>query len=125
MVLHLFDSLEAQSIFRSSLDESVDEVYALPAPAIGWYFIQLHLLGQHLFSDLLSIGPHIGSASSHELKGDDPQCEEINGEGVVGLADDFRSHVSGGATGVLCVVGLHFSGYAQISHPQVPALIQH
>lgn len=42
---------------------------------------------------------------------------------MVHFADDFGSHVAGSATGVLRVVWFDFSGYPQVSDPEVATII--
>ena len=44
---------------------------------------------------------------------------------MVGLADDFRSHVSRRPASILRVVGLDLPRNAQVSHPQVALIVKH
>lgn len=96
MVFNIVWAIQAESIERLSLDESVYEVSCLNGPS--WrnlIFLDLNLLGQNVLSYFSSVPASVGPASEHALVSNNSHGEIIDRHSMGLLAHDFRSHVTG------------------------------
>lgn len=67
MKLHLFDAFKSKSFLGPSLDQSVDEIHAFPAPPIGRNLIQLYLFRQYFFANFFAIGSYVGALRGNNI----------------------------------------------------------
>ena len=98
VLLHDVGTFFAQSVCRLSLDQAIDQVGCLRRPA-PWdvLWMDLHLLGQDLVSDLLTVFSVVGTLAKHAFVGDYAHGEVVDGDAMILPAHHFRCHVAGRA----------------------------
>ena len=67
MEFYLSKSIKSQSILRLALNQSVDKVYAVPAPSKRRNLMQLYLFRKHFLSNLFSICPNIRPLNNNQF----------------------------------------------------------
>jgi len=96
MVLKILGPVQTQSVRWFALDQAVDEVSRLGAPASRDLLpFNLNLLGKYVVSDLLSVFPDIWSLAEHAFVCDHSHSKIVHSNTVVLSAHDLRSHVAG------------------------------
>ena len=86
--------------------------------------MDLHLLGQDVISDLLTVFSVVGPLSKHALVGDDTHGKVVHSYTVILTAHDFRSHVAWGARRVLGVLWVPATGNSEIGDSQIAILVK-
>ena len=105
VVLDLLWAVQAKAVDRLPLNQLVDEVGRLEAPACGNLVLaDLHLLGEDVVSDLLTCLAYVRALTIHALVADDTHGEVVNCHPVILSTHHLWRHVPGGPRGVFCVV---------------------
>jgi hypothetical protein len=126
MVLEVLRSIESQSVRWLALNELVNEVSRLGAPASGDLLpFDLDLLGENVIPDLFAVFPDVRALAEHALVGNNAHCEVVNSDAVVLTAHHLGSHVARSAWRVLRVFRVPDTRNAQVCDPQVAWFVEY
>lgn len=126
MVLNVLRTVQTKSVQRLSLNQSIDEVSSLNAPALrNFGALDLDLLGQNMLSDFSPVSAGVRSASEHAFVAYDAHGEVVDSHAMRLLAHDLGCHVAWSSRGVLGVVRVPNSCNSQISDFQIAICVEH
>lgn len=126
MIKYFIDSIVTESIWRLSLNHTIDKICTLQRPSFrNILFFQLNLFCKDLVSNLFSTSTIIWPFSEHHFVCNNTNCKIIDLIWMILTAKNLWSHISRSSTCITRIIISPFSGNSKVSYSCIPFLIQY